>query len=43
MDQAIRSKTVIDQVFESDKNTWLSITSHSGEIASILSGMYSAS
>ncbi|PQE13800.1 phosphoglycerate mutase protein [Rutstroemia sp. NJR-2017a BVV2] len=35
-DQDIRSKKVLDEVFGSDDNTWLSITSHSGEIASIL-------
>ncbi|KAM3069373.1 putative phosphoglycerate mutase pmu1, variant 2 [Clarireedia jacksonii] len=35
-DQDIRSKKVLDEVFKSDDNTWLSITSHSGEIASIL-------
>ena len=39
VDQAIRSKTVLDQVFSTDKSTYISITSHSGEIASILSGM----
>ena len=38
IDQAIRSKTVLDQVFSTDRNTYISITSHSGEIASILSG-----
>jgi len=38
IDQAIRSKTVLDQVFSTDKSTYISITSHSGEIASILSG-----
>ncbi|TVY46279.1 putative phosphoglycerate mutase [Lachnellula cervina] len=35
-DQDIRSKTVLDDVFGSDGHTWLSVTSHSGEIASIL-------
>jgi len=39
-DQDIRSKTVLDEVFGSDDNTWLSVTSHSGEIASILRGNY---
>lgn len=34
--QDVRSKTVLDEVFASDRHTWLSITSHSGEIASIL-------
>lgn len=38
IDQAIRSKTVLDQVFSSDASTYISVTSHSGEIASILSG-----
>ena len=38
VDQAIRSKTVLDQVFSTDGSTYISITSHSGEIASILSG-----
>ena len=37
-DQDIRSKKVLDDVFGSDGNTYLSITSHSGEIASILRG-----
>lgn len=41
-DEAIdkRSKVVLDKVFEADGRTWLSITSHSGEIASILRGKY---
>ena len=38
VDEAARSKVVLDQVFGSDDSTWISITSHSGEIASILSG-----
>ena len=38
VDQDIRSKSVLDDVFGSDENTWMSITSHSGEIASILRG-----
>lgn len=33
-----RSKTVLDDVFGSDDATYLSITSHSGEIGSILRG-----
>lgn len=37
-DQDIRSKTVLDDVFSSDRRSYLSITSHSGEIASILRG-----
>jgi hypothetical protein len=39
-DQDIRSKTVLDEVFGSDESTWMSVTSHSGEIASILRGTY---
>ncbi|KAF8861688.1 phosphoglycerate mutase-like protein [Acephala macrosclerotiorum] len=35
-DQDIRSKKVLDDVFGSDDSTYISITSHSGEIASIL-------
>ncbi|KAH9835991.1 GPI anchored protein [Teratosphaeria destructans] len=34
--QDIRSKKVLDEIFTSDDHTWLSVTSHSGEIASIL-------
>ncbi|KAL9621277.1 MAG: hypothetical protein Q9160_004298 [Pyrenula sp. 1 TL-2023] len=37
-DQDIRSKTVLDDVFSSDRSSYISITSHSGEIASILRG-----
>lgn len=37
-DQDIRSKKVLDQVFSTDDSTYISITSHSGEIASILRG-----
>lgn len=37
-DQDIRSKKILDEVFEGDEGTWLSITSHSGEIGSILRG-----
>ncbi|KAL9008318.1 MAG: hypothetical protein Q9173_006545 [Seirophora scorigena] len=36
VDQDIRSKTVLDDVFSTDRETYLSITSHSGEIASLL-------
>ncbi|KAL8696486.1 MAG: hypothetical protein Q9224_002768 [Gallowayella concinna] len=36
IDQDIRSKAVLDDVFSSDSETYLSITSHSGEIASLL-------
>ncbi|KAL2056144.1 hypothetical protein ABVK25_003787 [Lepraria finkii] len=35
-DQDIRSKKVLDQVFSTDRSTYISITSHSGEIGSIL-------
>ena len=38
IDQQIRSKTVLDQVFKSDRSTWISVTSHSGEIGAILKG-----
>jgi hypothetical protein len=34
----VRSKKVLDDVFEHDKNTWISISSHSGEIGSLLRG-----
>ncbi len=37
-DQDVRSKRVLDSVFSSDSSTYISITSHSGEIASILRG-----
>lgn len=37
-DQAVRSKKVLDSVFSTDPSTYISITSHSGEIGSILSG-----
>ncbi|EPE34938.1 Phosphoglycerate mutase-like protein [Glarea lozoyensis ATCC 20868] len=36
VDQDIRTKAVLDDVFGNDSNTWLSITSHSGETASLL-------
>lgn len=36
MAQDVRSKTVLDSVFSSDRSTYISITSHSGEIASLL-------
>ncbi|TPX17723.1 uncharacterized protein E0L32_002824 [Thyridium curvatum] len=35
--QAIRSKALLDDIFSHDDNTWLSFTSHSGQIRSILS------
>lgn len=38
-DQDIRSTTVLDQVFSTDSSTYISITSHSGEIASLLRGI----
>jgi len=34
--QVARSKIVLDSVFSTDDHTWISITSHSGEIGSIL-------
>ncbi|KAI8277923.1 putative phosphoglycerate mutase [Colletotrichum sp. SAR 10_98] len=34
--QNARSKAVLDDVFRTDDKTWLSITSHSGEITSLL-------
>jgi hypothetical protein len=34
--QDLRSKAVLDDIFSSERGTYLSITSHSGEIASIL-------
>ena len=37
-DQDIRSKKVLDDVFLTDDRTYISITSHSGEIASLLRG-----
>ena len=37
-DQDIRSKRVLDEVFSTDRSTYVSITSHSGEIASLLRG-----
>ena len=43
LDQAIRSTSVLDQVFSTDDSTYIFITSHSGEIASILSGELSIS
>jgi broad specificity phosphatase PhoE len=35
--EAARSKIALDEVFTEDDNTWISVTSHSGEITSILS------
>ncbi|KAI9690894.1 MAG: hypothetical protein M1822_008514 [Bathelium mastoideum] len=34
--QAVRSRAVLDDIFTADESTWISVTSHSGEIASIL-------
>jgi len=34
--QDVRSKKWLDQVFHEDDSTWISVTSHSGEIASTL-------
>jgi len=39
LDQDLRSREAVDDMFRSDSNTYISITSHSGEIASILRGM----
>ena len=39
-DQDIRSKAVLDDIFSNDDSTYISITSHSGEIGSLLRGMY---
>lgn len=36
-DQAVRSKRVLDSIFSADGSTYISITSHSGEIGSLLS------
>lgn len=38
-DQDIRSKKVLDQIFSTDRSTYISVTTHSGEAASILRGM----
>ena len=40
IDQSVRSKIVLDEIFRKDRSTYISITSHSGEIASILGGTY---
>jgi hypothetical protein len=37
-DQDIRSRTVLNDVFSHDDSAWISITSHSGELASVLRG-----
>lgn len=36
--QDVRTKSVLDEVFSHDRNTYISITSHSGEIGSLLRG-----
>lgn len=36
--QDVRSKIVLDDVFTNDENTFISVSSHSGEITSILRG-----
>jgi broad specificity phosphatase PhoE len=38
VDQDIRSKKVLDDVFLNDESTYVSVTAHSGEIASLLRG-----
>lgn len=38
VDENIRSKKALDEVFNSDDSTYISLTSHSGEIASVLTG-----
>lgn len=35
--QNLRSKTILDQIFRTDGETWLSFTTHSGEASSLLS------
>ncbi|KAL8866390.1 MAG: hypothetical protein Q9174_006330, partial [Haloplaca sp. 1 TL-2023] len=37
-DQDIRSKALLDDIFGNDDETYISVTSHSGEIASLLRG-----
>lgn len=37
-DQDLRSKAVLDDIFSNDDSTFISITSHSGEIGSLLRG-----
>lgn len=38
VDQDIRSKAALDDVFDNDEGVYLSITSHSGQIQSLLRG-----
>jgi hypothetical protein len=40
VDQDIRSKSALDDVFGNDNSAWISITSHSGELASVLRGKF---
>ena len=42
-DQVVRSTVVLDQVFSKDNSTYISITSHSGEIGAILQGKHLSS
>jgi broad specificity phosphatase PhoE len=42
-DQDIRSKAVLDDIFSNDDSTYISITSHSGEIGSLLRGEFTHS
>ncbi|GAB0138824.1 hypothetical protein EsDP_00007046 [Epichloe bromicola] len=37
--QIARSKTVLDDVFTNDESTWISVTSHSGEIGALLKAL----
>ncbi|KAG6000760.1 hypothetical protein E4U21_005031 [Claviceps maximensis] len=37
--QVARSKRVLDQVFTKDDSTWISVTSHSGEIRALLNAL----
>lgn len=37
--QQLRSKTLLDQLFRTDGNTWMSITTHSGEGGSLLAAL----
>ena len=39
-DEDVRSRTVLDEVFRADDSTYVSVTSHSGEIASLLRGEF---
>ena len=39
VNQDVRSKTVLDDVFTNDNSTYISVTSHSGEIRSLLRGI----